>query len=56
MKLLAAFLLYPVAVIIGIIVLMFGWGLEPKSWAWIIGGAFFQFVFMVIATALEKSK
>ena len=24
--------------IMGILIMMFGWGLEPVSWGWIIGG------------------
>jgi len=29
---------YISAVAIGILVLIFGWGLEPQSWGWILGG------------------
>ena len=30
--------IYAALVALGILVLMYGWGLEPKSWGWIIGG------------------
>lgn len=54
MKLLATFLLLPLSIAVGILVLMFGWGMQPVSWTWIIGGAVFQFVVLVIASALRE--
>ena len=29
---------FVLTIIISIAVMMYGWGLEPKSWWWIIGG------------------
>ena len=38
------------AVLLSILVLIYGWGLEPKSWWWIIGvGVFGQIMAQVIA-------
>jgi hypothetical protein len=38
-----------------ILVLMYGWGLEPKSWAWIIvGGVFAQIGLRIVAEAIKK--
>jgi Kef-type K+ transport system membrane component KefB len=38
-KILAALFVATLSLGIGICVMMFGWGLEPKSWGWIIGGS-----------------
>lgn len=37
-KFLLSLIGYGLAIGIGILVMMFGWGLEPASWGWIIGG------------------
>ena len=31
---------YVIATGIGILVMIFGWGVEPVSWGWILGGTF----------------
>jgi hypothetical protein len=38
MHVLIALVLYCVAFGISFMVMIFGWGLEPQSWGWIIGG------------------
>lgn len=38
-----------------VIVMIFGWGLQPKSWWWIIGvGVFVNTVWRALADKLEK--
>jgi len=37
-----------VAITVSILVMMKGWGLEPKSWGWIIGVSFFGHLFAQI--------
>jgi len=48
---------------VNILVLLFGWGLTPKSWAWIFGGVawglisiFMLSVSMAIEKELKKDK
>ena len=43
---LGAFLMYIVVMIIGVCIMIYGWGLTPLNWWWIIGG-------MVIATMIN---
>jgi hypothetical protein len=42
----ALFFLICCSVALQILVLIHGWGLEPKSWWWIIGGGIFLMVFL----------
>lgn len=37
-KFLLALAGYFVAMGLGVLVMLFGWGLQPQSWGWIIGG------------------
>ena len=37
-KAIAATALFILMIIIGVLVMIYGWGLEPRSWWWIIGG------------------
>lgn len=37
-KFLAGMFVFLVAVFVSVLVMIYGWGLEPKSWWWIIGG------------------
>lgn len=39
--LLNALMWFTLMLIMGILVMIYGWGLEPKSWPWIIGGGIF---------------
>jgi hypothetical protein len=44
-----------IALIVSIWVLMYGWGLEPKSWGWIIGGGvFIKGVIVCIETIAKR--
>lgn len=56
MQTLTIFLLYILVFIIGILVMIFGWGLEPQSWGWIIGGTFFSHVAHVLHKTYEKAE
>ena len=35
-------------IVITVLVMINGWGLEPKSWWWIIGAGFFGHLFAII--------
>jgi RsiW-degrading membrane proteinase PrsW (M82 family) len=37
-----------------ILALIYGWGLEPKSWAWIIGAGFFGQMLAVVIMEIGK--
>lgn len=37
-KFLLALVGYGIAIGMGILVMLYGWGLQPVSWGWIIGG------------------
>lgn len=56
-KILAALFLLSISMCMSICVLMFGWGLEPKSWWWIIGGSLVGYgVAGLFKAALEKEE
>ena len=54
MKLLAVLMIYVISVIVSVLIMIHGWGLDPKSWGWIIGGAFFQLTMLVISASLNN--
>jgi hypothetical protein len=37
-KLMTTLFLFTLTLVLTILVMIHGWGLEPKSWGWIIGG------------------
>jgi len=37
-KLLAVVFIYTLCIGLGVLVMIYGWGLEVKSWWWVIGG------------------
>ena len=42
---------------LGIAVMIYGWGLHPRSWWWIIGGGIFGQVFLrIIGEIITKSE
>lgn len=42
---------------LSVLVMMYGWGLQPKSWWWIVGGGVFGNVFLkVIGDKVMSSK
>ena len=46
-------LLLVIIAIISILTMIYGWGLEPVSWGWIIGAALAQFVIMGIVALIK---
>ena len=42
------------ALIVSIWVLMYGWGLEPKNWFWIIGGGVFLKGIIIAVETIAK--
>lgn len=55
MKALAGISVVLLAYTVGILVMIFGWGLTPVSWPWIIGGMTFSFLLFVIAEAIKRT-
>ena len=54
-KLIAAMALYTLIIIVGVLTMIHGWGLEPKSWGWIIGaGVFGQTVLSIMQALMEN--
>lgn len=49
------FLMMSIVFGIGYLVLIFGWGLEARSWGWILGGGFVQIFVATILNAAEQS-
>lgn len=43
---LSVLFIFAVTVLLDIGVKIYGWGLQPKSWGWIIGGGFVGMVFI----------
>ena len=47
---------FSLAILISILVLMKGWGLEPQSWWWILGGGVCVRLIAEFISMVEKSK
>jgi hypothetical protein len=44
-------------IIISIAVMIYGWGLEPKSWSWIVGGGVgLRFMVSLLEAIAKKEK
>lgn len=55
--LLAALAFLIVCVSLNILVMMYGWGLQPKSWWWIIGvGIFINLFLRIIGEQIKPPK
>jgi hypothetical protein len=55
-KLFALACWYAIAILMQIGVMIYGWGLEPQSWWWIIGIGFFGlFGHLIIGSKLTES-
>lgn len=56
LKILATF----IGVGFSILVMIYGWGLEPKSWIWILiitpSAQIFSFMFVLIASKLDEKE
>ena len=56
-KIISVLALYTLGMIIAIMVMINGWGLEPKSWWWIIGGGIvLRFIIEMIQAAAKKGE
>jgi hypothetical protein len=56
-KLLSYLFLMCLAVLTSVLVIMYGWGLQPKSWWWIIGGGVFANTFLrMLSDRIGKAK
>ncbi|MCP4607726.1 MAG: hypothetical protein GY845_03275 [Planctomycetes bacterium] len=56
-KLIALLFVITVTIGMSILVMIYGWGLEPKSWWWIIGvGIFGQMFMKLIGDKVLESK
>jgi len=55
-KVLSVIFGFIICMIVGILVMMYGWGLEPKSYWWIIGGGVFVQIIIKILTVMAKEK
>jgi len=53
-KIIATTFLWVLSFIILILTMIYGWGLEPKSWWWIIGGGIFTRILIEIMTSIVK--
>lgn len=53
-KLLAVLVLIVLAYLLGILVMIYGWGLAPASWPWVIGGALGSLSLYTLVTALKN--
>lgn len=56
LKLIIVGLLMVLGFIVSLVVMIFGWGLHPASWGWIIGGVIAQWFFMIILSLISHSK
>jgi hypothetical protein len=55
-KIIASFAIFALTIIVGILVMIQGWGLEPKSWWWIIGGGVFIKFALAILEVIQKNE
>ena len=59
-KAIFSLLMYPFLVIVSTLVLIFGWGLWPVSWGWVVVGWIGTFFVMIVSEKikndLEKNK
>lgn len=55
-KFLSAVLLLVASPVISILAMIYGWGLEPKSWPWVIGGYIAMVAVLTIGEALRGDK
>lgn len=55
-KFITVMLLFGIGLLLSIIVMMYGWGLEPQSWWWIIGGGIGLRLIVEAMTSISKAK
>ena len=49
-------MLWGVSLTLAVVIMMKGWGLEPKSWFWIIGGGIFMRGIIEVMALMGKNK
>lgn len=54
MKLFAVFILSVSVILCSILVMIYGWGLDVKSWSWVIGGYLWLFAVQAIIKAFSE--
>jgi hypothetical protein len=54
-KVLASTLVIVMSFGLGVAVLIYGWGLEPRSWTWIIGGGVGARFFLGVVEHMQKA-
>lgn len=54
-KFLAVTFIWVLSVTLGILIMINGWGLEVKSWGWVIGGGVFGRVFIELINVVSKN-
>lgn len=54
MKLFASLLMFCMTIAVGIVSMMWGWGVQPQSWPIIIGCAAFMGVAMIVTAAINQ--
>lgn len=55
-KIMAATFIVIVSFFIGIALMVYGWGLQPQSWPWIIGMSIAGLVVTMMANVVNKFK
>lgn len=51
---LSAIFLFTATFVLSILIMMYGWGLTPQSWWWIIGGNFLQIIIVGMLQVVGK--
>ena len=52
-KAFSVMILFVMSFVLGVLVLIYGWGLHPVSWFWIIGGAVGSAAIYIFLAALK---
>jgi len=53
-KFIAVMSLWTLTMLLGIGVMIYGWGLEPQSWWWIVGGGIFARAIVEFMSIVSK--
>lgn len=53
--LIVSFLILGLTLATSVAVMIYGWGLTPQSWWWIIGGAIAQFAFLLVNGLIQSA-
>jgi len=55
-KVIASFILFLTIIAASVLSMIYGWGLKPKSWGWIIGGYVYVSVVSGVAGSLSNGE